>query len=85
MQRAASMLIAPFKRARERLTRDIMSDHAYTYHVRWSGQDQMFAGWCTEFPGITCLAPDPHTALQKIIEAVREQGGRSSGTGIESH
>lgn len=84
VRRAASALIAPFKRARERLTQDIMSDHVYTYHVCWSHTDQMFAGWCTDFPGITCLAPDPHTALQDIIDTVRRQDGRSLDTDIEN-
>lgn len=68
----AVLFIAPIKRARERLEKDIVADHMYTYHVGWSRQDHMFAAGCTEFPHLICMAPDPHTALQNIMDTVRQ-------------
>lgn len=71
MHRIAALLTAPILRARERIDNDIMTDHMYSYHVGWSPQDHMFAAGCTEFPHLICVAPDPHTALQNIMDTVR--------------
>lgn len=47
------------------------SDH-YTYRVLWSEEDQEHVALCTEFPGLSWLAPTPEGALRGIRKTVAE-------------
>lgn len=44
----------------------------YTCQAVWSEEDREFAGLCTEFPGLSWLAPDPDDAITGIRLAVKE-------------
>ncbi len=45
------------------------SDH-YAYRVVWSEEDQEHVALCSEFPGLSWLAPTPEGALRGIRKTV---------------
>jgi len=48
-----------------------MDSKFYTYRVFWSEEDAEFVGVCAEFPGLSWLDEDQHTAFTGIINLVR--------------
>ena len=49
----------------------IKADH-YAYRVVWSEEDREHVALCSEFPGLSWLAPTPEGALRGIRQAVAE-------------
>ena len=44
----------------------------YTYRVTWSEEDQEFVGLCAEFPSLSYLDENRHTALEGITDLVKD-------------
>ena len=49
-----------------------MTADRYTYRVTWSEEDQEHVGLCSEFPGLSWLAPSPVGALKGIRKLVSD-------------
>lgn len=49
----------------------LQNDH-YSYRINWSEEDKEYVGLCTEFPGLSWLAPTPEEALHGIRNVVTE-------------
>lgn len=43
----------------------------YTYRVFWSEEDEEFVGLCAEFPGLSWLDKNQHTAFSGIVDLVQ--------------
>jgi len=50
----------------------MIENDRYAYRVTWSEEDQEYLGLCTEFPGLSWLAPDQDKALHGIRRVVSE-------------
>ncbi len=44
----------------------------YSYKITWSVEDQEFAGLCAEFPSLSYLHENRSTALEGIINLVKD-------------
>jgi predicted HicB family RNase H-like nuclease len=44
----------------------------YTYRVTWSEEDGQYVGLCAEFPNLSWLADTQDSALDGILDTVRE-------------
>ncbi|KAI9132502.1 type II toxin-antitoxin system HicB family antitoxin [Acaryochloris sp. CCMEE 5410] len=44
----------------------------YTYRVIWSEEDEEFVGLCAEFPSLSWLDEDQHSAFAGIVELVKD-------------
>lgn len=44
----------------------------YTYRVTWSEEDGEYVGLCAEFPSLSYLAEKRATALEGIVDVVRQ-------------
>lgn len=49
-----------------------MKAEKYTYRVIWSEEDQEYVALCAEFPSLSWLAKSQTSALQGIVDLVRE-------------
>jgi predicted HicB family RNase H-like nuclease len=49
-----------------------MKNDRYTYRVTWSEEDNEYAGFCAEFPGLSWLAKTPEAALKGIRKLVED-------------
>ena len=45
-------------------------DDKFTYRITWSEEDGEYVGLCSEFPGLSWLAPAPEEALKGIRKVV---------------
>ena len=50
----------------------ILDSEKYTYRVTWSEDDDEYVGLCSEFPGLSWLAPSPDEALRGIRKVIEE-------------
>jgi predicted HicB family RNase H-like nuclease len=49
-----------------------LKNDRYTYRITWSEDDKEYAGLCSEFPGLSWLAPTPEEALRGIRKVVAD-------------
>lgn len=47
-----------------------MHSKQYTYHVKWSAEDNEYIGLCAEFPSLSWLDADQSKAFAGIVDTV---------------